>query len=179
MSPADKAALAVGFQERYMEYRVDSHLVGENQPISEFRLANDSFDFEWAHLLDVQFLGRTSGLDVLPVKPDHVAHINDGGFSCMPIVVFFIGLLGSLEVGSEDGVESAEPLYELFSCQIDRGIAIVADSEVTSGIISIISEEGRSQCRGALGVVIYEFSVRKEIVPIVLLVVAINSKVLL
>ena len=74
-------------------------------------------------------------------------------------------------------MELAEAFDKSFSRRIDcfrRGRQL----EVAAGVIAIVCKEGGVLSRGALSVIVNELGERKEVVPVILLIIAVDTKIL-
>jgi hypothetical protein len=53
-----------------------------------------------------------------------------------------------------------------------------SDTDVAAGVVTFVGKEGGHPCRGILGVVVDKLCKGEQLIPIVLLIIAVDSEVL-
>ena len=118
-----------------------------------------------------------SSADIAAIQLYLITNSEDQQQLSSSIVILLILILCSLEILSKSIIELVEAFDKSFSSRIDcfyRGYQL----EVIAEVIAVVCKEESVLSRGTLRIIINKLGEREEIVLVILLIIAIDTKIL-
>lgn len=135
-----------------------------------------SEDLEGTEKTRSEFTSGLSGLDVLGVDEDEVVDLEVRRWSSAFVRGFGIPILSVSDLLFERGLQLKDVNGEVAGAT-GRDVALGENRD--DGVVTLVGEERRNAGRVVRGVVVREFGERKKFGPVVLLIGAVDAKVLL
>ncbi|KAG5348596.1 hypothetical protein C0989_009605, partial [Termitomyces sp. Mn162] len=160
---AGEGVWSVPFKESNVEHRVEA-LQAQRQ-VKLVSVSGDlPEDLEWAEAFVVKFDGRPPGLKISSVEPDQGAGGPVGGWLATGVGMLGVGLVGGVDLVSEELVKGSEVLGNFVS---NVG-GDVFEGQRESRIVALVGIKGGNSGGGVRRVVVGEFGEGKLHVPVVL-----------
>ncbi|KAG5332579.1 hypothetical protein C0989_007692 [Termitomyces sp. Mn162] len=160
---AGEGVWSVPFKESNVEHRVEA--LQARRQVELVSVSGDLLeDLEWAEAFVVEFDGRPPGLKISSVEPDQGAGGPVGGWLATGVSVLGVGLVGGVDLVSEELVEGLEVLGN-FVGNVGRD---VFEGQRELRIVALVGVKGGNSGGGVRRVVVGEFGKGKLHAPVVL-----------
>ncbi|KAG5348556.1 hypothetical protein C0989_009966 [Termitomyces sp. Mn162] len=151
------------FKESNVEHRVEA--LQARRQVELVSVGGDlPEDLEWAEAFVVEFDRRPPGLKILSVEPDQGAGRPVGGRLATGIGVLGVGLVGGVDLVSEELVEGSEVLGDF----VGNVGGDVLEGQHELGIVALVGIKGGNSSGGVRHVVVGELGEGKLRMPVVL-----------